>query len=297
MAAQEGTAKRSSFTDAIDAVAQDYYDSDDAFNFYKQVWGGAFIHVGLYDAEEVTDDMDPTDRIKLASELSAKHLFVAAAPIDASSKVMDMGSAYGGNARLCAQTYGCTVTCIDISRKENAVNREVTAASGLADKVLIPGEKSFFETGEPDASYDVVVSQDSLLHAGSERHRSIGEAARVLKPGGILVFTDIMQSNDANTAELSAVYKRIHLTDMGSPATYKEWGERYGLTLESFEDRTVNLPSHYGAVKSVLQAKRGDLTNISSEYVDNMINGLAAWVTAASKNNLCWGYMRFRKNA
>ena len=113
------------------------------------------------------------------------------------------------------------------------------------------------------------------------------------------MFTDIMQSDHANTAELDAVYKRIHLTDMGSPSTYKSWGERYGLTLESFEDRTCNLASHYGSIKAMLQSKRenGELTDISTEYVDNMVKGLQAWVDAASKDNLCWGYLKFRKAA
>ncbi|CAN0105515.1 unnamed protein product, partial [Sphacelaria rigidula] len=34
----------------IVATAQGYYDSDNAFNFYRQVWGGEHIHVGLYTA-------------------------------------------------------------------------------------------------------------------------------------------------------------------------------------------------------------------------------------------------------
>lgn len=279
----------------INEVAQTYYDSDDAFNFYKQVWGGKFIHVGLYDTPEVTDDMDPIERIQKASELSALHLFSTAEPLDGSSKVMDMGSGYGGNARLCASKYGATVTCIDISRKENAVNREMTQAAGLADKLILPGEKSFFETGEDAGTYNLVVSQDSLLHAGSERHRAIAEAARVLAPGGLLVFTDIMQSDRADVSALGPVYKRIHLDDMGSPGSYRLWAEAVGLVFEGFEDRTSNLMSHYGSIQKVLDTKRGELTNISAEYVDNMLRGLGAWVDAARDQNLCWGYLKFRK--
>lgn len=71
--------------------------------------------------------------------------------------------------------------------------------------MIIPGEKSFFETGLADASCDVVLSQDALLHAGSERHRALGEAARILKPGGLMVFSDIMQAEEADPKDLKEV--------------------------------------------------------------------------------------------
>ena len=31
-----------------DSVAATYYDSQDADQFYEQVWGGEDIHIGLY---------------------------------------------------------------------------------------------------------------------------------------------------------------------------------------------------------------------------------------------------------
>lgn len=52
---------------------------------------------------------------------------------------------------------------------------------------------------------DVVISQDSLLHAGSELHRALKEAARILKPGGIMSFTDFMQSGIGDQHELAEV--------------------------------------------------------------------------------------------
>ena len=97
------------------------------------------------------------------------------------------------------------VICISLCKYENDYNAIMTKAAGLEDMVTIPGEKSYFETGMPDSSCEVVCSQDALLHGGSERHRVLAEAARILKPGGRMVFTDIMRSDDASPEELEQV--------------------------------------------------------------------------------------------
>lgn len=98
---------------------------------------------------------------------------------------------------------------INITKKENCVNAALTKAAGLQDKITIPGEKSFFETGLPDSSCDAACSQDALLHGGNERHRAMAEVARVLKPGGRMVFTDIMQSEEADAEDLHDVRKAV----------------------------------------------------------------------------------------
>ena len=30
-----------------------YYDTDDAYNFYKELWGGEHLHVGIYGEERI----------------------------------------------------------------------------------------------------------------------------------------------------------------------------------------------------------------------------------------------------
>lgn len=208
-------------------------------------------------------------------------------PPKAGDKVIDMGSAYGGLARYIASTYGAFVSCVDLSAKENARNREMTKQAGLEHVVSCPGERSFTATGEADESFDLVVSEDSFLHAGQYRRESIVEAARVLKVGGHLVFTDVMQSDTCNEGQMASVYQRIHLDDMGSPGKYKQWAKEAGLELVEFEDLTENIAKHYGTVKEVLQAKSasGALKGkVSDEYVQpcqlGFNHGLIRRVTA-----------------
>ncbi len=86
------------------------------------------------------------------------------------SVVMDMGSGLGGTARLIAKSFGSKVTCIDLSEVESKKNIEYNHKKGLSHLVTIPSLScSFFNTGEPSEKYDLVISQDAFLHAGSKR--------------------------------------------------------------------------------------------------------------------------------
>ncbi|CAM9539498.1 unnamed protein product [Pylaiella littoralis] len=287
----------------ISTVAKDYYDSDNAFNFYRQVWGGEHIHVGLYTKLDGDDaELEGVPRITKASSMCTDKLLSLCFSDDGATPpskctLMDMGSGYGGTARVAAKKFGCKVVCINVASRENEINAGLSKDAKLDDKVIIPGEKSFFETGMPDGSCDVVTSQDALLHAGSERHRALAEAARVLKPGGRMVFTDIMQSEEAEAKDLQEVYQRIHLDDMGTPKAYEEWGKTHGLEFVEFIDMTPNIEMHYGSVREVLVSRRGNLEGVEDEFVDNMARGLDAWTSAAGRDLIRWGFLVFTKRA
>ena len=134
----------------------------------------------------------------------------------------------------CPQLHGCPrlskVICIGLCKQENDFNASLTKTAGLEDKVIIPGEKSFFDTGMLDSSCEVVCSQDALLLGGSQRHRAVAEAARVLKPGGRMVFTDVMRSDDATPEDLEEVRKK---------EDRKEIGGRMGPGIERIESRQL----------------------------------------------------------
>eukprot|EP00904_Undaria_pinnatifida_P010126 jgi/Undpi1/6243/HiC_scaffold_20.g08727.m1 len=157
------------------------------------------------------------------------------------STVMDMGAGFGGTARISAKELGC--------KQENDYNVSMTKAAGLEDMVTIPGEKSYFETGMPDFSCEVVCSQGALLLGGLERHRAVAEAARVPKPGGRIVFTDIMRSDDATPKDLEQMYKRDLISDLGSDLGsvkyYKKWGKEFGLEFVDYTDYTEDMATHY----------------------------------------------------
>ncbi|EKV29238.1 Glycine N-methyltransferase [Caenispirillum salinarum AK4] len=270
----------------IASVAETYYDSGDADNFYFTIWGGEDIHIGLY-----SDKAGET--IKEASRRTVDTM-AEQVSLDETSRVLDIGAGYGGAARRLAATRGCTVHCLNISETQNATNRRLTEEQGLSDKVTVV-HGSFEDIPEPDNRFDVVWSQDAILHSG-DRERVLEEAFRVLKPGGHLIFTDPMEADDVPEGVLQPVYDRIHLENLGSIGFYKDAATRVGFDVVSVTDYTGHLPTHYGRVAEVLREEYNQVAKVCSRgYMDRMLVGLDNWVKAGSAGHLAWGILHFRK--
>jgi cyclopropane fatty-acyl-phospholipid synthase-like methyltransferase len=271
----------------VEDIAEAYYDSREADEFYFHIWGGEDIHIGLYDS--------PTDPIPPASRRTVEAMADAVSmELDDRHRVIDIGSGYGGPARYLAKRFGSHVTCLNISEVENNRNRRANREQGL-EKLVTVRHGSFESIPEPNESFDVVWSQDAILHSGN-RDQVIAEVARILKPGGEFVFTDPMQADDCPPGVLQPVYDRIHLQSLGSVRFYRAAAARHGLEELAVRPMPKQLRNHYAAVKAELQARYDEMIGIASkEYVDRMLVGLQNWVDAADKGYLNWGILHFRK--
>ena len=85
---------------------------------------------------------------------------------------------------------------------EHRARVDLNEERGLSDRITVM-DGSFEAIDMPDGSFDVVWSQDAILHAG-DRARVLAEVTRVLRPGGQFVFTDPMQSDDCDHERLQA---------------------------------------------------------------------------------------------
>lgn len=271
------------------STARDYYNSDDAEAFYSTIWGGEDIHIGLYGEAEET--------IAAASRRSVENLAKRLEPLDGSCRVLDMGSGYGGTARYLTRTYGCHVVGLNLSDVENKRARRLNHEQGLAGRIDIV-DGSFEAVDAADETFDAVCSQDAFLHSG-ERARVVAEAARVLKPGGVFAFTDIMQADDCPDGVLDPILARIHLSSLASPGFYRETAAAKGLEEASaFTDLTSQLVTHYGRVLAETERSEASLRGkISEDYLRHMKVGLAHWIEGGEQGNLVWGIFTFRKPA
>jgi sarcosine/dimethylglycine N-methyltransferase len=266
-------------------TAREYYNSGDADGFYHNVWGGEDIHIGLYGS--------PGEAIAAASERTVATMAARLPKLDAHSRVIDLGAGYGGAARWLAERTGCRVTCVNLSETQNARNRALTHAAGLADRIEVL-DASFEDVPCPTGGYDVVWSQDSILHSG-DRARVLREIDRLLKPGGEVIFTDPMQADDCPAGVLAPVLERIHLDSLGSIAFYREQARELGWQELAALPMTEQLVRHYTRVREELVSRRAELLEtVSAEFLDRMVRGLGHWIDAGSRGYLAWGILHFR---
>ena len=274
--------------DDITQVAETYYDSGDADNFYFHIWGGEDIHVGIYESEnEPIANASARSVQQMASKLN----------LNSGHKVLDIGAGYGGAARYLAKMYGCQVVCLNLSDTENARNREHTKKQGL-DKLVEVVSGDFENLPFEDSSFDVIWSEDAILHSGN-KPQVFREATRVLKAGGEMIFTDPMQADHVpDPSVLEPILKRIHLRQMGSVKLYRELAEGNGLTEVEVVEMPEQLVNHYSSVRRTLVENEARLKeHCSEQYLSNMKAGLSHWVEGGKKGYLNWGILHFRKPA
>ena len=269
-------------------VTENYYDSDDADTFYSTIWGGEDLHIGLYDVSNDIREASDATIFRMADKLTK---------LAPDTRVLDMGSGYGGAMRRLVQKFDCKAVGLNISVIQNDYNRKKIREAGLGDRIEVR-HGVFEDVPADDASFDVAWSQDSFLHS-DQREKVLAEAWRVLKPGGELVFTDPMQADNVPPGVLQPVYDRLQLNSLGSMRFYREAAEALGFETVEQEDLTHELRAHYARVREEMLKNYDRLVEAGSskEYLDKMAVGLENWVKAADAGHLAWGIQLFRKPA
>ncbi|MGD9785058.1 MAG: cyclopropane-fatty-acyl-phospholipid synthase family protein [Hyphomicrobiaceae bacterium] len=276
---------RSERKTAVD-LAEAYYDSTDADTFYREIWGGDDIHIGIYDPP----DLD----VATASHNTVVAMAAAVDDLRPGTRVLDIGAGYGGAARHLAREHGCHVTCLNLSDVQNAYNQLRNRQERLDDRVRVV-HGNFERVPFADAAFDVVWSQDAILHSANRR-RVLEEVNRVLAPGGRFVFTDPMQADGCPVGVLQPILDRIHLETLASPGFYRQELTRLGFTQQRFDNLTGHLRAHYARVRAELANRRAEIERSASPaYIDRMLAGLGNWVSGADKGYLAWGIFRFDK--
>ncbi len=266
------------------AATKDYYDGP-ADEIYRHIWGEN-IHIGYFDSPEES----LRDAMKRSNERMAEGV-----DLGADATVLDVGSGYGALARFLASRYGCDVVASNISERELEWGRELTAEQGLDDKVRFEWA-DFHDLPFSADAFDFYWSQEAFLHA-ADKATVLTEAHRVLKPGGAIVFTDLLVRDGTPEADRERIYERVKSPDMWDTGAYLAALDSAGFAIETHEDWSGNVAPTYAWVRDQLELRRDWFEDrIGREAVDRTSAALQFWVDAADAGRIGWEYFVARSH-
>ncbi|MYC31284.1 MAG: class I SAM-dependent methyltransferase [Chloroflexi bacterium] len=220
-----------------ESETEQYYDHEDAV--YRALWDkDGSVHWGLFE--------DGANMSFLEAGANLNKEMARRGQLDKQSEVIDVGCGSGTTAIALCESYGCKVTGVDLSGV-----RIANAIDSLDDHSRDVQEKVDFKKG---SATDLPIDDESFTHAWSQatiyhvpdKVKVLEEVYRVLKPGGIFVFDDLIkpQPNISEKAQ-KFVYERLLYDTDFSFESYHEALEAAGFTIVESEDISRHLKTSY----------------------------------------------------
>lgn len=170
---------------------------------------------------------------------AATDRLIAEAGVQAADVVLDVCSGLGGPARYLAWKTGCDVTGLDLtaSRVEGAT--ELTRLSGLSDRVRFVHGNALAMPFR-DASFTLAIAQEAFAHI-PDKPRLMAECARVLRPGGRLVFSDILHRGSLPAEDAQRLIDGMTFSEIATADAYAQLLRLQGMEVV----RTVDLTQEW----------------------------------------------------
>lgn len=258
-------------TDAQQRRILDQYASPAGRSLYRHVMGdgGDHIHYGIY------RDGDSDMPMREALEASCRRLLdLARSRLGQGGmrEVLDLGAGAGGPAKCLLAWTDARLTCVDLGEAPLRDLEGWAAAEGVGAR-LRTHRGSFAELpGAWTGAFDVAWSQDALCHA-ADRAAVFAEARRALRPGGVLVFSDILLAEDA-PEELARPFTAVNaVQNLGTPAAYLRDLEGAGFSDIRREEWTPHLAANFRRMRQ--QIDRHGARMLREEVGAELLEGFA----------------------
>ncbi len=201
------------------------------------------------------EDLFPHDQDHYGG-LAANDALAARARIGAGMRIADFCAGLGGPARYLAHRYGADVTGIELTPARVAGAQDLTRRVRLGDRVRII-EGDVMQVPLPDACMDAVISQEALLHV-PDVSRALGEARRILRPGGRMAFTNWVAHRPLSAQDAELMWQGMAARQLYGLDAHAEMLQRAGFEVESIEDLTAEWAAILQRRLAMYQKLRGE---------------------------------------
>lgn len=217
------------------------------------------------------------------------------AGINKDSIILDICSALGGPSRHLAKTFRCKITGLDATQKmiNEAIKR--TKDKPYADLINYKLGNAVDLPFKAE-TFNVVWGQDAWCYV-TDKEKLISEAFRVLKPGGVIAFTDWLQINEMSKQEWNDLNSFMVFPYIETLDGYEKILKRTGFEIIEKEDLSPDFTEHCHIYQTILRndLKPGIIKNYGNELFEAADGGLNLWVKAADEGKVGRGRIIARK--
>ena len=174
------------------------------------------------------------------------------------SRLIDLGCGPAGPLTFILSLVRCRGTGVEVSDAALRVARLRAKSLGVDSLLSLAQADINDPLPFPAETFDAAISVDVILHM-RDRSKFLKEAARVLRPGGRLLFTDAGVLTGAISND-EARRRIVHgYTHFVAPGENEKLIASQGLRLIETEDRTATSLANASGRLAALQAHRGEL--------------------------------------
>jgi sarcosine/dimethylglycine N-methyltransferase len=262
--------------------------------FYRIVMGdgGAAIHYGHYSTPEVPMRDAVRASTAMLLEMAARH--GGGHPL----RIIDLGAGAGGSSHQVAAQTGARVTCVDLCADLNADNLNQAKAAGLGDQIETWHGSFDALPADWSAVFDLAWSQDALCHA-PDKPAVFREIHRVLKPGGLFIFSDILRADSATAADVAAFTGVNAVDSLASPAETHAALHAAGFELLESHDWSDSLRANFTAMLAQITLHRTTLIaqGVPATRIDGFARSLERRLAWSENHVMCWAAFACRSKS
>ena len=162
--------------------------------------------------------------------------------LDSSSNVLDIGSGFGGPARVLSTVSKCSTTALELQKDIHEMAEYLTkmcrleslVKHELGDILSLDLEK----VGSGLSSYDGIVSFLVFLHI-TDKKSLLEKCAKMLKPGGIIFIEDYYCNSPFSEEEVKSLQEDLYCVSLPTKEEYMSHLEAAGFYNIQFINKSI----------------------------------------------------------